>query len=82
MPVGDVVSLEPVTARAAESIDDALNRMRKHGIRRLPVVSAGGQIEGLVAFETLLRIRITSAELGRLVSLVTRQQTRERVARP
>jgi CBS domain-containing protein len=77
--VGDVMSRDLATARADENLDQALKLMRTRGIRRLPVVSADGRLEGLVAFDDILEVM--SEELGELVSLVAREQKRERELR-
>jgi CBS domain-containing protein len=77
--VGDVMSADVVTVREAQPIDDALKLMRSNGVRRLPVVSAGGQVDGLVALDDILEVM--STELGALVGLVAREQRHEREVR-
>jgi CBS domain-containing protein len=77
--VGDVMSHDLATARTDETLDDALKLMRTRGVRRLPVVSADGRLEGLVAFDDILEVM--SEELGELVGLVAREQKREREVR-
>ena len=74
--VGDVMSRDLVTAREVEAVDDVLLRMRTTGIRRLPVMSADGQLEGLLALDDILGAM--STELGEVVGLVAREQKRER----
>ena len=77
--VGDVMTRDLVTARAGDTLDEALKTMRARGVRRLPVVSADGRLEGLVAFDDILEVM--SEELGKLVGLVAREQKRERELR-
>ena len=77
--VGDVMSRDLVTARDVEAVDDVLLRMRTTGIRRLPVMSADGQLEGLLALDDILGAM--STELGEVVGLVAREQKREREVR-
>jgi CBS domain-containing protein len=77
--VSDVMSPDPVTTLANETIDDALTKMRAGGIRRLPVVSRDGRLEGIVTFDDILKRM--SAELDEMVGLVARQQTHEREVR-
>ena len=77
--VGDVMSRDLVTALTAESVDEALARMRSNGIRRLPVVSRDGQLEGLIAFDDI--IEHLSEDLTELAGLVAREQKHERLAR-
>jgi CBS domain-containing protein len=77
--VSDVMSRNLAAARTDETLDDALKLMRTRGVRRLPVVSADGRLEGLVAFDDILEVM--SEELGELVGLVAREQKREREVR-
>lgn len=46
--VGDVMIGDVVTARTGETLNAALTTMRSHGIRRLPVVTGDGLLEGLL----------------------------------
>lgn len=73
--VGDVMSRDVLTVRTGETLDEALKMMRGRGVRRLPVVSADGRLEGLVAFDDILEVM--SEELGELVALVAREQKLE-----
>jgi CBS domain-containing protein len=77
--VGDVMSRDLATARTGEPLDEALRMMRTRGVRRLPVVSADGRLEGLVAFDDILEVM--SGEIGELVGLVAREQKHEREVR-
>ena len=77
--VGDVMTSDAITARTGETLDAALTTMRSHGIRRLPVVTGDGLLEGLIAFDDVLEVM--SEELGELVGLVVREQKHERAVR-
>ena len=77
--VGDVMTADPVTALLNETIDDALAKMRASGIRRLPVVSSDGRLEGIATFDDILKLM--STELDGMVGLVAREQSREREVR-
>jgi len=79
LEVGDVMSRDLVTALATESVDDALKRMREHGVRRLPVVSSDGLLEGLVSFDDI--VEQLSEGLTTLAGLVASEQKHERLAR-
>jgi CBS domain-containing protein len=74
--VGDVMTRELATARPAETLEAALTTMRSRGVRRLPVVSGSGVLEGLLAFDDILEVM--SEELNGLVGLVAREQKLER----
>ncbi|MFO7190058.1 MAG: CBS domain-containing protein [Pseudomonadota bacterium] len=77
--VGDVILDTPVTIRADESVADALHCMRRHGVRRLPVVTERGILIGIVTVDDVLGI--ICEELNDVVSTITREQQRERVTR-
>ncbi|HZX64987.1 MAG TPA: CBS domain-containing protein [Myxococcales bacterium] len=49
-----------------ETIDGVAFSMRKHGVRRLPVVDAEGRLTGLVAFDDM--VVLLSRELGETVA--------------
>jgi CBS domain-containing protein len=50
----DVMSYLTATVAPGEGIETALGRMREHGVRRLPIVDAAGQVTGLVAADDLI----------------------------
>jgi CBS domain-containing protein len=54
VPVSTVCSESPVTARADDSLDDALAKMAKEQVRRLPVVS-DGRLVGILAQADIAR---------------------------
>ena len=57
-----VATLNPVVVRDVEGLETAARRMREHGVRRLPVVDAGGNVCGIVTADDL--VRILGRELG------------------
>jgi CBS domain-containing protein len=77
--VGDVMSAELVTAREDEPLEDAIGRMRVHGVRRVPVVNAEGTLEGLLTLDDLLDLLV--GELGQLTRVMPRQRQQERELR-
>jgi CBS domain-containing protein len=76
---GDIMSHELLTAGEQESIWDVLQRMRAHGVRRLPVVNARGGLEGILSVNDFLEL--ISDELLALAQVATRQQQREKEIR-
>lgn len=50
-PVREVMSADLVTARADEQLDDVAVRMRRHGVRRLPIIDKVGGLVGLVSLD-------------------------------
>lgn len=52
----DVMSRDVVTALEGDSVSDLLRRMRRKGLRRLPVVTPVGALVGLVTLDDLLSL--------------------------
>jgi len=52
----DVMTYDPVVVAADESIETAAYKMRKHGVRRLPVVTGDGAIAGMVTADDLVML--------------------------
>ena len=67
--VADVCTQDPVTAGADESLDDALQRMAKEQVRRLPVVS-DGRLVGILAQADVAR-KASAESTGRLVEEIS-----------
>lgn len=77
--VGDVMSYELVTAREEDDLWDAVQRMRARGVRRMPVVNAGGGLVGIVTLDDLLEL--LAEELAALSRVAGREQEREKASR-
>src|SRR5690606_2221720 len=77
--VSEVMEANPVSVTTTHSVADALHRMRQHGVRRIPVLSPNGVLEGIVTVDDVLAI--IAEELNDLVSTINRQQEREGAAR-
>jgi CBS domain-containing protein len=73
--VGEVMGTRVVIASAAEDSASALERMRAHGIRRIPVVDEQGEVLGIVTLDDMLRVHAEQATL--LAGVVEREQQRE-----
>jgi CBS domain-containing protein len=69
VPVADVCTQNPVTVGAEESLDEALQRMAKEQVRRLPVVSEG-QLVGILAQADVAR-HTDVESTGRLVEEIS-----------
>jgi CBS domain-containing protein len=69
VPISDVCTQDPVTAGAEESLDEALQRMAKEQVRRLPVVS-DGQLVGILAQADIAR-HANIESTGRLVEEIS-----------
>jgi CBS domain-containing protein len=69
VPVSAVCSDNPVTARPDEPIDEALRRMAKEQVRRLPVVN-DGRLVGILAQADIARTSRPEST-GRLVEEIS-----------
>jgi CheY-like chemotaxis protein len=75
LTVGAVMTSELVTIDTERDLEEALRRMRVHGVRRLPVVDARGALVGIVAFDDL--VELVAHEVSALADLLVRQRRRE-----
>jgi CBS domain-containing protein len=51
---GDIMTQQPVTIGAAESLEKAAREMRRIGVRRLPVVGQLGELVGVLSVDDVL----------------------------
>ncbi|MHB1871233.1 MAG: CBS domain-containing protein [Steroidobacteraceae bacterium] len=75
----EIMRVPLVLARASEEVEQALERMRAHGVRRVPMLDDAGKLAGIISLDDLLR-RL-AADAAALVEVVTREQDREHRAR-
>jgi CBS domain-containing protein len=68
-----------VVARDTEDVSDAAERMRTHGVRRLPVIDRAGALVGVVTLDDLLQQLARNASL--LAEIVKKEQAHEQRAR-
>jgi CBS domain-containing protein len=52
--IGEFVTYDPITVSVHEGIETAVERMRRHGVRRLPMVDETGVAIGVVTADDLL----------------------------
>jgi CBS domain-containing protein len=79
LTAGDVMVAELVTVREPDSEFEALQLMRRMGVRRVPVVGADGALVGIVTLDDLLEI--VAGELDDIVRAIGSEQAHERRAR-
>lgn len=75
----DLISRELVTGLDTESIWDALQRMRRRGIRRMPVVNDVGSLEGILTVDDI--IELLADELSMLAAIAGRSREQEQKTR-
>jgi CBS domain-containing protein len=78
-PVASIMANPLVVGSASEPLADALERMRAHGVRRLPVVEHDGSLLGIVTLDDLLRLH--AAQAAALADIVTKERDHEQRAR-
>ena len=78
--VGDMVMRTPVViAHESEDTATVLERMRAHGVRRLPVVGSAGSTVGIITLDDMLRLLVVEA--GELLETMAKAERREQHAR-
>jgi CBS domain-containing protein len=64
-----------VIGRTTEDASQAIERMKAHGIRRIPVLDEQRRLAGIVCLDDLLKQ--LAADAGALAEIVSREQDRE-----
>lgn len=54
--VADVVTYDPIVLQTTDGIATALEKMRTHGVRRLPIVDADGKLAGIVTADDVMTV--------------------------
>ena len=78
--VGDMMTQQPVTVSASESIERALREMRRIGVRRLPTVGQRGELVGIVSLDDMLDV--LAGELQNIAGSIRNEQVIEGTLRP
>jgi len=73
--VGSVIRTPVVIAQGSEDSSAVLERMRTHGVRRIPVVGTGGKLIGIVTVDDMLKRLAADASL--LTDIVSQGQSHE-----
>ncbi len=73
--VREIMHAPLVIARGSEDAESAVERMKTHGVRRVPVLDDAGRLAGILSLDDLLR-RL-AADSAALVDIITREQDRE-----
>jgi len=78
--VGDVMTVDPITVREADSVEAALQKMREFGVRRLPVVNDRSELVGILAIDDVLQFIAGGAQ--DVVNTIRKERLMESVTRP
>jgi len=73
--VGDIMSGRPAVVKDSDDLFDAVQLMRRRGVRRLPVVDAQDRLVGVFAMDDLLEALLE--ELAGVVKAIGREQQQE-----
>lgn len=73
--VSDVMGHPVVVAAGSEDATTAIERMRAHGVRRLPIVDDRGAVFGILTLDDLYRG--LAEQTAALAAIVSKEQTRE-----
>lgn len=77
--VRDIMSKRVVVASASEDLSAAIDRMRTHGVRRIPVLDDERRVIGVVSLDDVMRLHAEQA--AAILEVVTKQQQREKRTR-
>ena len=70
--VSEIMSRELVTGSEDDGVYESIERMRVHGIRRLPVVDKEGYLAGILSVDDMLEF--LGEEVNALIGLVYKEQ--------
>jgi CBS domain-containing protein len=73
--IGEIMRKPAVIASETEDVSQALERMKTHGVRRVPVMGEHRKLVGIVALDDLLQ-RL-AADASALAEIVVREQHNE-----
>jgi CBS domain-containing protein len=79
VPLSGLMRSPVVIARDSEDLGAVIERMRLHGVRRIPLVDEGGSLVGIVTLDDLLQALLT--DMRTLLESQTKAQKREQAAR-
>jgi CBS domain-containing protein len=77
--VADAMTTQLVVASGFEEVSLAIERMRAHGVRRVPVVDDDGCVMGIVTLDDMLKLHAEQA--GALLEIISKEQAMEGRAR-
>jgi CBS domain-containing protein len=77
---GDVMTREPSVAQEEESLGSALQKMRKIGVRRLPVVGRHEELIGVLSLDDIIDALV--GELADVAGSIRSEQLIEHYLRP
>lgn len=77
--VGSLMRKPVIIAHESEDTTPVIERMRAHGVRRIPVVAREGEVIGIITLDDLLRLFVADASV--LSGIMTKGQINEQHSR-
>jgi len=77
---GDLITRKIVTVREDHGVFEAIQEMRKHGVRRMLVVDHERTLVGIISVDDL--IEILAEEMNELAMLITKERAGETWRKP
>ena len=78
-PIGEFVSLQPVTCRDGENVEKCERAMKEHKLRRIPIVDGEGRCIGIVSLADFA-IREKPERVSRIVAEISKPGSQRPVA--
>ena len=78
-PIGEFVSLQPVTCRDGENVEKCERAMKEHKLRRIPIVDGEGRCIGIVSLADFA-IREKPERVSRIVAEISKPGSQKPVA--
>lgn len=73
--VGDVMACQLVTTSEDTKLIDAIKLMRQKGVRRLPVINARQELQGILSVDDILELVVE--QLSDVAGIISREVTNE-----
>lgn len=77
---GDLITRKIITVREDLGVFEAIQEMRKHGVRRMPVLDREGTLAGIISIDDLFAL--LAEEMAELAKLISKEQVEETRRKP
>jgi len=77
---GDLISRKIITVREDLGVFETIQEMRRHGVRRMPVLDQQGTLAGIISIDDLFAL--LAEEMAELAKLISKEQVEETQRKP
>lgn len=77
---GDLISRKIIMVREDLGVFEAIQEMRRHGVRRMPVLDQEGTLAGIISIDDLFAL--LAEEMAELAKLISKEQVEETRRKP